>query len=223
MLRKEILRHFLALARASPRAARRLEHAELADVPGPRATQRLGRETVEQRRGGGHQGVDVEGLGQPAEDGLQHVALGGVRLEELVAAVKDDLREHVDGEDGLAGEQDVEKAGDFVLGLDVVGVHGEGAGEGEEGLSLGEVGPERGVGGAEDAGDEAELGQGGGEVGVHEIAYAQEGEACDGWGAKSGWEDEQEDLGDVVIALEVVDIWITAEDGEDEVGEGGFG
>lgn len=221
MLREEVRARSLALAGASLRAPRGAEHAVLADSRLPRAAEPLGREAGEELRGGGDQGVDVERLGEFAEDGVQHVGVVGV--EELGAAVEDDLREHVDGEGRLAREEDVEEARDFVLGLDVVGVHGEGAGEGEEWLVLGEVGPEGGVGGVEDDGDEAELGDGGREVGEVKVSYAEEGEACDGWGAKAGWEDEQEDLGYVVVALEVVDIWMATEDGEDQIGEGGFG
>lgn len=34
-----------------------------------------------------------------------------------------------------------------------------------------------------------------------------------------GGEDEEKDLGDVVVALEVVEVGMPAEDGEDEAGE----
>lgn len=87
---------------------------------------------------------------------------------------------------------------------------------------MGEVGPELGVCGVQDAGDETELGDGGVEVGEHEVPDAEEGEAGDGGTAQPGWEDEEEDLGDVVVALEVVYVRVAAQDGQDEVGEAVF-
>lgn len=77
--------------------------------------------------------------------------------------------------------------------------------------------PELGVHSVQDAGDEAELGDGGFEVGQHEIADAQEGETGDGGAAQPGREDEEEDLGDVVVALEVVNIRVATQDGENEI------
>lgn len=186
-----------------------------ADIP--RRTQLLGRVPVEELRSRRDEGLQVEWLGELAEDGVEHFGLVGLRLKELGAPIEDDLRKHVDREDGLAREQDVEKARDFVLRLYVVGVHGEGARQGKEGLGLREVGPEPGVRGVQDAGDETELGDGGVEVGQHEIPDAKEREAGDCGAMQPGWEDEEEDLCDVVVALEVVYVGVAAQDGEDQV------
>ena len=103
-----------------------------------------------------------------------------------------------------------------------MGVHGQGAREGEEGLGGGEVVPEGRVGGEEDVGDQTELGDGRGEGGEHEVADAEGREAGYGWGAEGVGEDEEEDLADVVVALEVVEVGVAAEDFEDQVGEEGF-
>ena len=65
------------------------------------------------------------------------------------------------------------------------------------------MGAELGVGGAEDVGDEAELLGRGGEGGEEEVADAEEGEAGYERGALRGVEDEEEDLADVVVALDV--------------------
>lgn len=151
---------------------------------------------------------------------MEHFGLRGRGVKELCAAVEDDLGKHVDAEDGRPGEEDVEEAGDFAEGLDVVGVHGQGAREGEEGLCMREVGPEARVDGVEDGWDEAELSDGGGEVGQHKVSDAQRREARDGGAAQGGGEDEEEDLGDVVVALEVVQVRVAAENGKDDVGEG---
>lgn len=43
-----------------------------------------------------------------------------------------------------------------------------------------------------------------------------------GRGGWSGGEGEEEYLGDVVVALEVTEVGVGAEDGEDEGGEGGL-
>lgn len=187
------------------------------DPDTPRGAQLLWRVSIKQLRSRSDEGLEVERLGQLAEDRVEHFRLVGLRLKELGAAVEDDLREHVDGKDRLTRKQHVKEPRDFVLGLHVVGIHGERAGQGEEGLGLRKVGPEFGVRGMQDAGDETELGDGGFEVREHEIADAQKGEAGDGGAAQPGREDEEEDLGDVVVALEVVDVRVAAQDGEDEV------
>lgn len=73
------------------------------------------------------------------------------------------------------------------------------------------------VGGAQDRGDQAQLGHGRVEGGEHEVADAQRGQAGHCWGAEGGWEDEQEHLADVVVALEVAEVGVAAEDFDDEV------
>lgn len=77
--------------------------------------------------------------------------------------------------------------------------------------------PEGRVGGAQDGREETELGDGGVEVGEHKVADAEEGQAGDGRGLETWGEDEEEDLGDIVVALKVVEKTVPAEDGEDEI------
>jgi hypothetical protein len=55
--------------------------------------------------------------------------------------------------------------------------------------------------------------------GEHEVADAQQGEPRSGGTRGVGTEDEEEDLEDVVVALEVAEGWVESEDGGDEVGE----
>lgn len=40
---------------------------------------------------------------------------------------------------------------------------------------------------------------------------------------EAGWEGEEEDLGNVMVALEVAEVRVVAEHGYDEVGQEGFG
>lgn len=169
-----------------------------------------------QRARSSNQRLQVQRPRQLTQDRMQHLRLITGRLEQLPAARAHDGGEHVDAEDGLAREQHVEEARDVAEGGDVVRVHGQGAREGEEGLDRGEVPPELGVRGAEDVGEEAELRDGWGEGGEHEVADAEGGEAGDGGGAEGGREDEEQDLADVVVALEVAEVGVAAEDGEDE-------
>lgn len=82
--------------------------------------------------------------------------------------------------------------------------------------------PKAWVRGSEDGREETELGDGGVEVWEHKVADAEEGQTSYGGGLEGGGEDEEEDLGYVVVALEIVEVWIPAEDGEDEVLEGGL-
>ncbi len=153
---------------------------------------------------------------------MQHLGLVAGRVKELFASGADDGREEVQREGRVAGEEDVEEAGYFAEGGDVVGVHGERAGEGEEGLGGGEVVPELGVVEVEDGGDEVELGDGRGEGGEHEVADVEEGEAGEGGELEVWGEQEEEDLGDVVVALEVAEVGVGAEEGDDEGGEEGL-
>lgn len=63
------------------------------------------------------------------------------------------------------------------------------------------------------------MGDGGLQVWEHEVADAQGREAGEGDGAQGGGQDEEKDLADVVVALEVVQVRVATEDGEDERGE----
>lgn len=220
MLGEEVGADGLALAGAVAGGAGRLEDAVRGDAAVPGGAEGVRGVAGEEAGGVGDEGVEVEGPRELAQDGVEHVGLRGRGLEELGAAAEDDAREEVDGEDGLAREQGVEEARDLAEGAHVVGIHGEGAREGEEGLGLGQVRPEGRVGGAQDGGDEAELGDGGLHVREHEVADAEGGEPGDGGGAQGGRQDEEEDLGDVVVALEVVEVGVAAQYGEDDVGEG---
>lgn len=163
--------------------------------------------------------LQIQRARQLTQNRVQHLRLITGRLKELSTARAHDGGEHVDAEDGLAREEHVEEARDVAERRDVVRVHGQGAGEGEEGLDRGEVPPELGVRGAEDVGQEPELGDGRGEGGEHEVADAEGGEAGDGGVAEGRGEDEEQDLADVVVALEVAEVGVAAEDGEDEGGE----
>lgn len=97
----------------------------LADADLPSTAQFLRGVSVKELRGRHDEGLQVERLRELAEDGVEHLGLVRLCLEELGAAVEDDLRKHVDREDGLAREEHIEEARDLVLGLHVVRVHGE--------------------------------------------------------------------------------------------------
>lgn len=94
-----------------------------------------------------------------------------------------------------------------------------GAGYGKRRLALGQMVVQLGVGGAEDGSEQFELGYGGVERGQHEVPDAEEAQAGDGCGRFLRAKDEQEDLDDVVVALEVAQAWVSAEDIEYDIGE----
>lgn len=156
---------------------------------------------LEERDGVCDEAVEVQVPGQLAQDDVQHVGL--VDLEYLVAAVQDGLGEHVDAKDGLAGDEDVEETGDVVVGLDVVGVHGQGAGEGVEGLDAVKVAAELRVGVRDDVREELELRGGRPKGRQHEVSDSEDREAGDELGSQGRVQDQEEDLADVVVALEV--------------------
>lgn len=164
----------------------------------------------EEAVGLGDDGVEVEVGGQLGEGEVEHVGL--VVGEELGAAAQDDAGEDVEAEGLLAGEEGVEEAGDVAVALHVVGEHGQGVGEGEVGLVAREVRAQGRVRGAQDVGDQVQLRHGGGERGEHEVADPQDGEPGHGEAAQGGREHEEEDLADVVVALEVAEIGLLAED-----------
>lgn len=76
-----------------------------------------------------------------------------------------------------------------------------------------------GVGGAEDGPEQFELGNGRVERGQHEVADAEEAQAGDGCGCFLRAQDKQEDLDDVVVALEVAQAWVSAEDIQYDIGQ----
>lgn len=217
LLGEKVTPHILALSRTRLCTPSGLEHAVLTDADLPRRPQVFRWIPVKQLRGRRDESFKIERLGQLAEDGMEHFGLVGFRLKELSAPVEDDLGKHVDREDGLARKQHVKEPCDFVLRLYVVCVHGERARQGEEWLCLREVGPELGVRGVQDARDEAELGYGGFEVWEHEITYSEERESGHGGATQARREDEEEDLGNIVVALEIVDVGIAAQNREDKV------
>jgi hypothetical protein len=75
------------------------------------------------------------------------------------------------------------------------------------------------VSNVQDRGQEVEVGLRAGESGQHEVADAEQGEACGGGSCNEGPEDEEEHLHDVVVALEVAEGRVLAEDGGDDGGE----
>jgi hypothetical protein len=209
-----------ALSRAGPDVPRRLHHAGVGDAAP--AAQLLWRVLVEEQGGVRDEALEVQGLRELGEDGVEHLGLRVRGVEELVAAVQDDLGEHVDAEDLLAGQQGVEEPRDGAVGLDVVRVHGQCAREGEEGLRARQVQAQRRVDGGEDVGDQAELCDGRRQVREHEVADAKGGEARYRGGAERGWQHEEEHLADVVVALEVAQIRVAAQGLGDEVRELGL-
>lgn len=190
-----------------PGVARRLEGAGAGDAA-PRA-QALGRVLGEERGGAGDERVEVHVGGDAAEDDLEQVGL--VDVENLGAAVDDDLGKDVDAEDGLAGEQHVKEAGNVAVRVNVVGVHGQGAGEGVKGLDGGDVPQQGRVRGGEDVWEQAQLRRRGPEVGQHEVADAQHREARDAGGRPRRPEHEQEHLAYVVVALKVAQVGARAQ------------
>lgn len=174
----------------------------------------------EEEGGVGDDGVEVEVGRQLGEGEVQHVGL--VVGEELVAAAGDDVGEDVDAEDLLAREEGVEEARDVAVAPDVVGEHGEGVGEGEVRLVAREVPAELRVHGPQDVGDQAQLHDGGRQRGEHEVPDPEHGEPGDGQRPERGREHEEENLADVVVALEVAQVGLLAEDLGDEVRELGL-
>jgi hypothetical protein len=79
------------------------------------------------------------------------------------------------------------------------------------------VGAQARVDGVDYGGDEAELRKSGGEVWQHEVADSEGGETCDGGCAVLGREHEEEDLADVVVALEVAEVGVATEDFDYEI------
>lgn len=132
----------------------------------------------------------MQRVGQLREHGVQHLGLVGGDGEQFVGAAQHDLREHVDREDGVAGEQHVEDAGDGAVLLDVVRVHGQDAGDGEERPGERQVLVQLGVHGVDERGDETQLGERGGEGGEHVVPDAEHREARHGRRAAARLEDE---------------------------------
>lgn len=89
-------------------------------------------------------------------------------------------------------------------------------------LRAGEVTLERGVGGAQQGRQEAQVGERGGERGQHEVADAQQREAAQRGHGERGAQDEQQNLRNVVVALEVAEGRVAAQDFGDEREERGF-
>jgi hypothetical protein len=170
----------------------------------------------------GDEGLEIELAGHLGEDEVQHGGIVGGELEELVAAREDDAGVQVDGEDGFAGEEHVEEACDDAVLLDDVGIHGEGAAEGVEGLDVAQVAAQRRIGSLNEVGDQAELVHRGGQGREHEIPDAQQREVGKEACAPGGCEDEEENLANVMVALEVTEKRVAAEDFDDEVEELGL-
>lgn len=116
-------------------------------------------------------------------------------------------------------EKEVKQPRDVLVGLHDMSEQGYGAGYGERGLTLRHMVVQLGVGGAEDGSEEFELGYGWVERGQHEVADAEEAQAGNGCGRFLRAKDEQEDLDDVVVALEVAQAWVSAEDIQYDIGQ----
>lgn len=147
---------------------------------------------------------------------MEHLGFLGRGLEEFLAAGADDGGEEIDGEGRVAGEKDVEEASNVTLGRNVVRVHGQRTREGEERLRSREVPPQGWVGPPEDIWNESELGDGGGEGGQHEVADAEDRKAGEAGKVQVRGQGEEEDLGDVMVPLEVREIRVSAKEGDDE-------
>lgn len=80
------------------------------------------------------------------------------------------------------------------------------------------MGIELGVGSLEDGVEEGEVGDGRVEGGEHKIADAEERDAGGRRRGNRGTENQEEDLDDVVVALEVVQRGVSTEDLDDQVG-----
>src|SRR5689334_13710606 len=76
-----------------------------------------------------------------------------------------------------------------------------------------------GIGGAEDGSQQLKLGYGRIKCRQHEVADAQQAQTSHGSRGIVCAENEEEDLDDVVVALEVAQRWVLAEDFEDDMGE----
>jgi hypothetical protein len=103
-----------------------------------------------------------------------------------------------------------------------VGVEGEGGGEGEERGGLGGEGEmleEVPIGDMEQGGQQMQVGFGTGDGGQHEVPDAEEREAGGGGFGGVGAQDEEQDLDNVVVALEIGQEGMSAEDGGDDVGQ----
>jgi hypothetical protein len=81
------------------------------------------------------------------------------------------------------------------------------------------VAEQLGIGGAEDGAEQLELGYGRLERGQHEVADAEKAQAGDRGRCLVWAENEQEDLDDVVVALEVAQRGMPPEHVEDHIGE----
>jgi hypothetical protein len=162
---------------------------------------------------------NVERLGELTQHDIQDVLVLLVNLEQLLASREHHGSEEVYRHDSIVREEEIKQPRDVLVVLYVVGEHGDGTREGERGLALGHVGEQLGVGGAEDGAEQLELGDGRLERGQHEVADAQDAQAGDGSGRLMCAEDEQEDLDDVVVALEVAQRGVPPEDVEYDIGE----
>lgn len=116
-------------------------------------------------------------------------------------------------------EKEVKQPRDVLVRLHDVSKQGYGAGYGERWLTLGHMVVQLGVSGAEDGSKQFELRYGGVERGQHEVPDAEEAQAGDGCGCFLRAKDEQEDLNDIVVALEVAQAWVSAEDVEYDIGQ----
>lgn len=117
------------------------------------------------------------------------------------------------------GKKEVKQPCDVLVGLYDVGEQGYGACYSERGLALGQVVVQLGVSGAEDGSKQFELGYGWVERGQHEVPDAEEAQACDGRRCFLRAQDKQEDLDDVVVALEVAQAGVSAEHVEYDIGQ----
>lgn len=75
------------------------------------------------------------------------------------------------------------------------------------------------IGGLEDRAEQFELGDGRLKRGEHEVADAQKAQACDCCWGIVGAEDEEEDLDDVMVALEVAQRGVSSQDIKNDIGE----
>ena len=198
---------------------RSFEHAERRDPPPLPAAEGCRGQSLKELKGPGNVELDVKGVRHLAELEEEHVLVVLVESKQLVALGQHHGSEQVDGHGGVAGQEEVEKAGDLAVILYVVGEHGDGIGKRKRRLVAGQVGVQARVGSAQQGPQQLELGHGGGNGGEHEVADAQETQAGDGGGGIVGAEDKEEDLDDVVVALEVAQRGVSAQYGEDDTGE----
>lgn len=119
----------------------------------------------------------------------------------------------------MSSQEKVKQSSNVLVVLYIMCEHGDGIGNGKRGIAFRQAVVQDWIGGSKYGPQELELGDGRVERREHKVAYAEKAQSCDSGGSLVGTQHQQEDLNDVMVALEVAQGGVAAQDLDNDVGE----